>query len=177
MFNSDVDVTKDNAGLYIDPQRAIQTKCMLGFYCPTNDDMIACPLGHWCAESAIAPFKCDNLSLCPYNFGYAINFTNFLLATIFISLTLLASFQLRRQQRAADGLSRNHVGNCQNYANQEDSGVETSKSMNCSSIAVEFNHLTVSMNDGTNASKIVLGNISGHIPQRKLTLMLGSTGW
>lgn len=165
------DVTYDNSYWYIDYQRAIQSKCVEGFYCPSSSEMIICPEGHWCPESSVEPIPCDSLSLCGEGSIAPIEFTNLFLGGFLAVVTLLLSFHLRSKQRNADRATRQFVSKSHSSKSQAADLAEYG------SIEIEFHDLTYSVPCPGGSYRDILPSISGHIPASKFTLVLGTTGW
>lgn len=172
---SDVKVTRQNADLFIDPNRAIQNRCLNSFYCENVTAMATCPSGHWCAESTVVPRPCGLLSLCPENSYYEVNFTNLLLGALAATCMMILSSRAVNQQRRKDTTCRNiqhQQGVAQPWISKEDVKI---------GVAEPAESIGITLNDaeyfpkGTDAP--VIHNFSASIPAGKLTMVLGPSGW
>lgn len=197
-----VDVTDDNKELYVDPDRAIQCSCLLGFYCPNATTMYSCPDQEWCSEGTVDPFECDPLSMCSSSGGYyQVNFLNLLLALLTsIVILSISTFYIRRQLRK-DTHSRG-IDVVQEKQKLQESKKQKTSSTNLysvvaddtreeaetsqakvnhqsnqrrtnSAIEVKFRNIDLSFPE---REQKVLDSVSGGIPPAKMTLLLGPSG-
>lgn len=179
MANNDAKVTRQNAIWFIDPNRAIQNRCLNSFYCEDVTEMASCPSGHWCAESTVAPRPCGLLSICPENSYYEVNFTNLLLgvlaATCLLILSSRAVYQQRRKDTACRNTQTQHGISQPWISKEEDANSGMSKNGKPSeSISITLNDAEY-FPKGTAAP--VIHHFSATIPAGKLTMILGPSGW
>jgi hypothetical protein len=167
-------VTEENSWMYIDPDRAIQSKCLLGFYCPSSTTMYNCPDNSWCSEGSVEPFDCDPLSLCADENGtYQVNFINFMIGIGTTVLLLFVLRQLRKDERSRkinvenEKLKLNEKRNSSKRPISDDVQKER---RNQAFIEIVFQNLSFKYPSST---KMILPSVSGTIPPASMTLVLG----
>eukprot|EP01033_Poteriospumella_lacustris_P001858 gene1858-1351_t len=177
MANNDAEVTRQNAIWFIDPDRAIQNRCLNSFYCENVTEMASCPSGHWCAESTVAPRPCGLLSICPENSYYEVNFTNLLLGVLAATCLLVLSSRAVHQQRRKDSACRNtqtQHGSTQPWISKEDAKIGTPET------AKPAESISITLNDAEffpkGSAAPVIHNFSASLPAGKLTMILGPSG-
>lgn len=167
--HTDVDVSRSNAYLYIDPNRAIQNQCLNGFYCDSSGEMTSCPAGYWCSEATVKPRKCGFLSICPKNSFYEIDLTNLLLAALISITILLMSTRVRFMQRKKESVSRGNL-----FQDTDDAKLfNRSHSSPSHIVEIELDHLCYAPKE---TSIPILSNITSCLPAGKMTLILGTSG-
>jgi hypothetical protein len=180
----DVTVTQKNKELYIDKNRAIQVKCLFGFFCSSSSTMEVCPSGHWCPQSTVEPNECDALSVCTEGAGYQVNFLSTLIMIVMALCVFTSSCVLVKRQKKRNNASRlkdpssvsEEVGTVVRYDNLN--------SQQRSYVEVSFKDLlfqvpapkTRGQKDSTKIRDI-LPRVSGSIPAGKLSVILGPTAW
>eukprot|EP01040_Poterioochromonas_malhamensis_P002087 gene2087-2226_t len=168
-----IDITNRNKKNYVDPDRAIQSACLSGFYCPNATTILPCPSGHWCPPNTVQPRKCDALSLCGERSAYQFNFVNFLIMMILVIIAFSASSFLRGKQESAEEIARKREPNVPTVVQKEEVQADQVVSeFKHGSIEIVFNdiHLQYSKD-----SKIVLPNVSGMVPAGQISAILGPT--
>lgn len=183
-----VEVTHSNAHLFIDPNRAIQNRCLNGFFCSSSEDMASCPSGHWCSESTVEPRPCGIASICPENSYYEINFTNLIIGGLAAVCILFLSSRAVRQQQIKEAQCRNiqllhridpseddtkkrdSAGSCIRLSGQD----EAIDQNDCKSIAIELEDVVYHL---PGSRSPILNHISASLPAGKMTLILGPSGW
>lgn len=169
---ADVDVTYDNAFLWADWARAIQTRCLNGFFCETGRNMTVCPSGYWCSEATVKPRKCGQLSFCPENSHYELNLTNVLIGVVAATLLLILSSWALSRQRRREELCRN----MQQIDNAKE--VQTPLLKNhvalAGSIGVQLQDVRYTVDSGR---RVIVSDFTATVPPGKTTLLLGPTGW
>eukprot|EP00981_Chlorochromonas_danica_P004890 scaffold978_cov172-Ochromonas_danica.AAC.21 len=99
--------TWDDKEDYVVPDRAVQSMCFGGFYCPNSTTILPCTHDHWCTERTVSPFPCDDLSYCDdTQSAYQINFVNTLIMGILVVIAFTVSILLRQRQLSKDFAAR-----------------------------------------------------------------------
>lgn len=172
-YDNGVTITNENKLEYIDPDRTIQTSCMLGFYCPNSSTILPCPKGYWCSEATMKPHKCDVLSLCPQNSAYQINFVNAVIALILIVLVITTSCIMTFRQRRRNERSRLKEPT-ERSSFQDVSSDSCMEEVSSDTAKICFENLSYVVKSG---ERVILPSISGTIPGGKITVLLGPTAW
>jgi hypothetical protein len=160
-------VTESNKEQYIDPDRAIQCKCLLGFYCPNSTTMYSCPSDHWCSESTVVPFECDPLSMCDSDAAaYQINFINILIGAMMSFAVLVLSYVYIQRQKRKNEKSRKID------TESEKSKLKNSKKEKQTNASIEISFRDIEFRFPS-SSKQILPGISGTIPAAEISLVLG----
>eukprot|EP01038_Epipyxis_sp_PR26KG_P012000 gene12000-16066_t len=163
-----VTVTRTNYLDWVDSNRAIQSACLKGFYCPSASEMKICPEGYYCPEGTKKPIKCDAMSICPENSGYQINFINTIIGAAISLAILLTSFILKRNQQKKDNKTRNTDPNGGDVVEKKKISTEEDSTK---LISINFSNIRFMGRGG----RVILPSISGNIPAGKITALLGPT--
>lgn len=178
--HNDVEVTRSNAYLYIDPDRAIQNRCLNGYYCESDMEMATCPGGHWCSESTVEPRSCGLLSICPESSYYEVNFTNLFLGLLAAICLLVISTRTVIQQRRKDALCRNtqllhHPSHFGKEGVSDNKMTESSTFLdNHDSVAIDLIDISYAPNGRLVP---IIHDITTSFPAGKMTMILGPSGW
>ncbi len=194
MVERDTDVTYDNAKEFIAPNRSIQTQCLRSFYCPTQLTMEPCPEDHWCSEATIDPPKCDFLSYCAFNSVAQFNFMTITVAILATTLMFVLSHLLIKRQKRSNSKSQvrspsavvimdesaedyfrlDEEANDEETDNIEARNTGSFSIHNSDSVEVVFTDIVF---ESSSFHKVVLRGVSGLVPGRSVTAILGPSSW
>lgn len=165
------DATQDDAYLYTEPGRYVQTSCFKQFFCPTGIDVEPCEAGFWCSEQSVSQVECDGLSICPELSYYQVNFVNFLIMILMtLAIAIVSVYMIRKQYRAQSLTQVSPArDNSSDGAKQSQISDQFSKqSVDVPGIRMKFSSVTIEKGNRT-----ILPGISGHLPANKVSCLLG----
>lgn len=105
------------------------------------------------------------------------NFVNFLIMGIFVTITVIVSYWINKDQKGKDKISKKKAPNSREFLDADDAVREELSEFQNSSIALTFNNIYLEHPAPNGSTKVTLPGVSGVIPAGKITGILGPTSW
>ena len=146
-------------------------RCQGGYYCPSVDQQILCPRGHFCPPQSMAPQRCVVLAPCPPGTTAPIFSFTWILFVAFSAGVMLAVFLNvmrgeRIQQQRAERAARHEILNMVRtllIRLQKTHGGDTQRMLLVEPIVrIEFQELRLQLRG--RAGQAVLSSVSGTYP-------------